>query len=471
MRRAEFGIRAMLVAVAALSAALAIVFAGLAVLQSVPLHLAGTPAESRAADAARSALIAVVVAGALALAVATFAAAQLGAALAAAFLRLRRETGRLAEGARSMSWPASVLGELNLQAGVVSRLAVAAAERSASLAAAHAEMAGLIDAVSEGILQIDRDARIVRANRAAVDLLGLPRAPRGQQVATVLRHAELRQRVERVAAGEELPAFEVKTDDRLLLVSAHRVEGAGAIVVLVDLTEMRRLEDVRRDFVANASHELKTPLTSIRGYSETLLTDELPADMRRQFLETIRSNAERLQRIVDDLLDLSRIESGRWRPEAEPLDPSAVAAEAWHARRAAAAAKGLTLEADFAGDARLVLADGVALAQIFGNLFDNAIRYARPETPIRVRGRPAASGSSVLLEVTDQGTGIARDALPRIFERFYRVDPARSREAGGTGLGLAIVRHLVESMGGEVEAESELGKGTTIRFHLPAAAT
>ena len=248
-------------------------------------------------------------------------------------------------------------------------------------------------------------------------------------------------------------------------------------VAVADLTALRRLESVRRDFVANASHELKTPLTSIRGYAETLLDDDLPADMRRQFIATISDNADRLQRIVDDLLDLSRLESGRWQPRLTTLEADTVAREAWHDFEERALERGVRF--DVAADCDTgVLADRSGLEQIFSNLYDNALRYTGEGGAIEVRivettgpaSRRQGQPPLTAIEVSDTGAGIPGDVLPRIFERFYRADPARSRAEGGTGLGLSIVKHLAESMGGGVDARSRLGRGTTIRVMLPAAA-
>jgi two-component system phosphate regulon sensor histidine kinase PhoR len=221
---------------------------------------------------------------------------------------------------------------------------------------------------------------------------------------------------------------------------------------------------VRRDFVANVSHELKTPLTSIRGFAETLLEDDPPEPLRRQFLENVRRNTLRLQRLVDDLLDLSRLEAGRWDLQAEPVDVAAAAREAWQAVEPHARGKGVSFGVAGAG---VAAADDQALAQVFQNLFDNALRYTPEGGSVGVEIH--TDQGLVHVAVSDTGSGIPARSLPRIFERFYRVDPARSREEGGTGLGLAIVRHLVQGMGGEATAESELGRGTVIRFTLPAS--
>jgi signal transduction histidine kinase len=283
----------------------------------------------------------------------------------------------------------------------------------------------------------------------------------------------------RGSTSAETVSCEVTIDDRRLLVTARPIPGqgngarspGGAVVAFTDLTELRRLEGVRRDFVANVSHEIRTPLTSIRGYVETLLSDDLPADMQRQFLGVIEKNAERLHGIVDDLLDLSRLESGGWRPELRPLRALTVADDVWTGCQRRAADKHIEFRRE--GEDATVVADPGGLRQVLSNLFDNALRHTPDggRITVRVRGGGTASdaGKLVAIDVQDTGSGIPRDSLPRIFERFYRVDPARSRAEGGTGLGLSIVKHLVESMGGDVTAESELGKGTTMRIRLPAS--
>jgi two-component system, OmpR family, phosphate regulon sensor histidine kinase PhoR len=236
--------------------------------------------------------------------------------------------------------------------------------------------------------------------------------------------------------------------------------------VLHDLTEVRRLESMRRDFVANVSHELKTPLTSISGYAETLLSDNLEAEVSRRFVATIAGNAKRMQRLVDDLLDLARLEAGRWQPEAEPINVAAICRGTWDGlgdenRRAA-----IDYRIEIGAGADELVADPDAVRQILTNLLENSFRY----TPAggRITCRSVVLDSGIALSVADTGSGIVPDHLPRIFERFYRSDPARSREQGGTGLGLAIVKHLVEAHGGRVSAQSELGVGTTITCWFPA---
>lgn len=341
----------------------------------------------------------------------------------------------------------------------------------------RAELSRLLESVSEGILQTDAEGRIERVNTACSKLLGLPSDVLGERVASLVRDEPLRRALEQAAAGEPTPALEVLLDERWILAAVAPQAGGGAVATLVDLTDLRRLEAVRRDFVANASHELKTPLTSIRGYADTLLSDDLPDTERHQFLETIFRNASRLQRIVDDLLDLSRIEAGRWQPELQSLSVGETVRAIWAAFEESAAARGVAFDLELCDDDR-AFADPQALEQIFTNLFDNALRYTPAASPgrgadrvgrIRVMARPevtAAGGDWLIVEVSDTGAGIPRDSLPRIFERFYRADPARSRAEGGTGLGLSIVKHMVESMGGAVSAESTLGRGTTLRLRL-----
>lgn len=381
--------------------------------------------------------------------------------------------------------PAGGTAEVQAALAAVDMLASELRRGQERVATERDELALLLGTVSEGILQVDAGARLVHANPAARALLGLGTAQRGQPIAAFIRDAALRDLIARAARGADLSPCEVVLDDRRLMVSARpvrRTDGAdGAVVTLSDLTEIRRLEGVRRDFVANVSHELKTPLTSIRGYVETLQGEELPDETRRQFLEVIRKNADRLQAIVEDLLDLSRIESGGWRPELRTVDPLATAREAWESLRVRTESR--RIEFDTSGPATRVLADPRALRQVLANLLDNAIRHTPDGGRITVRAMasgeppPRRTGDgpgteahgTVVIDVRDTGSGIPHDLLPRIFERFFRVDPARSRADGGTGLGLAIVRHLVGAMGGDITAESELGRGTLMRIRLPAA--
>jgi signal transduction histidine kinase len=229
--------------------------------------------------------------------------------------------------------------------------------------------------------------------------------------------------------------------------------------------QVEALESTRRDFVANVSHELRTPLTIVGGFAETLVDDDPPPENRRQFAATILTNTQRMQRIVDDLLDLSRIESGGWVPKPAEVDLRSVAAEVFSDNESAATAKGLRVQSSIPDNASYAYADRTALRQILSNLVENAIRHTS-SGGLTVFAERDAGG--VWIGVTDTGEGIPADHLPRIFERFYRADHGRGREQGGTGLGLAIVRHLTEAHGGRVKAESAVGVGTTIRAFFPA---
>jgi two-component system, OmpR family, phosphate regulon sensor histidine kinase PhoR len=323
------------------------------------------------------------------------------------------------------------------------------------------EMQTLIDSIAEGVIALTPDARVLRMNRAAAGLLDISAPAPFAPIGTLVRHPLLRDHLEEAVLMPLAPR-ELALGSRSLLISTHLLAEGGAVVTFLDVTELRRMEKIRRDFVANASHELKTPLTAMRGFAETLLEGDPPDDLKEQFLSSIRFNTVRLQHLVDDLLDLSRLESGAWQTLEEEVEVAALASEVWHDLSGHQRERDLDFRVE--GDA-VALADGQALEQIFRNLLDNAVRFTPDGGQVRVRIEEV--GPELRVSVSDSGSGIPSSALPRIFERFYRVDPGRDRAAGGTGLGLAIVRHLVHSMGGEVSAESELGRGTTISFTLP----
>jgi two-component system, OmpR family, phosphate regulon sensor histidine kinase PhoR len=329
------------------------------------------------------------------------------------------------------------------------------------------EMQALIDCMAEGVVALTQDARIVRVNRAARELLELEKPVLPAPVGTVVRQPTLL-RIFEESVSRGMDAQEIELGDRHLIVSARTLDSGGSVVTLFDVTAIRRLERVRQDFVANASHEIKTPLTAIRGFAETLIDDEPPDDIRKQFLGLIQGNTIRLQRLVDDLLDLSRLESGGWKANCEPVHVAEVAEDAWRGCLIAASEgpQPLQKRVEFrtVGDA-VAWADPSALEQIFRNLLSNSLRHVRDKGWIDAR--ISLTHDHVVVEVVDNGSGIPEADLPRVFERFYRADAARSRAEGGTGLGLAIVRHLVTTMGGTVEAESRPGSGTMIRFTLP----
>jgi two-component system, OmpR family, phosphate regulon sensor histidine kinase PhoR len=278
------------------------------------------------------------------------------------------------------------------------------------------------------------------------------------------RERALRSAIAAAIAGEAIDGLELHLLGRTVTLTARPLASGGAVLALFDLTPLRRLETVRSDFVANVSHELKTPLTVIGGFAETLGDDTVDAEVRRQFASAILSNTRRMQRIVDDLLDLSRIESGGWTPNPMSIGVESLATEVLGNARSISDAKGIDLRIDVEPKTMVVEADPTALRQVLTNLVDNAVRHTTSGEVV-VRARPLNGGTA--LSVQDTGAGIRTEHLARIFERFYRVDSGRSRDQGGTGLGLAIVKHLVEAHGGRVTATSEPERGTSIDVWLP----
>ena len=355
-------------------------------------------------------------------------------------------------------------GEVGDLAIAISQLAEQLSRRLEALRTEEILLRELAESLNEGILVIDSRHQVVRINETARLMLALrDPLPFGDDM--LPRDRLLRETVVGAMRGDTVRDAELRIAGRVYNVSARPLEQlGGAVIALLDLTRLRRLETVRRDFVANVSHELKTPLTVVRGFAETLADDDPPPEIRRQFAESIASHTRRMQRLVDDLLDLSRIESGGWVPEPQSVDLGGVIADDVSAARELADRKGIRLEAHLEPDALTVFVDPLALRQVVRNLVENAVRHTSRGV---VTVHAAREQEGVRLRVSDTGCGIAAEHLPRIFERFYRVDPARSREQGGTGLGLSIVKHLVEAHGGAVRAESVVDQGTTISFWLP----
>ena len=339
-------------------------------------------------------------------------------------------------------------------------------QRFADLVREREETATLIETMADGVVAADARGTIVTLNQAARRLLGYGPDDPFPALAELFHEKAARDLVATVLSGDEAEPQELERVGHTLLVTGRALPNGGGLLVIRDVTELRRLEAMRRDFVANVSHELKTPLTSIAGYAETLASEASPGTQTERFVRPILSNARRMHRLVDDLLDLSRIESGRWQPDPERVDVRGLADEAWAAFADRARERRIQFTTAV-GNVRYVTADSEALRQVLTNLLDNALRHTPPGGRITVSLEPAPGG--VTVSVADTGSGIAPEHLPRIFERFYRADPGRSREEGGTGLGLAIVKHLVEAHGGRVEAHSSLGRGTTIRMFFPEA--
>ncbi len=356
------------------------------------------------------------------------------------------------------------------------------AAREAELGAAQA----ILTALPDPLILLDERRRIVRANLAASELLGMRLLDR--DLAVALRHPAVLAAADAVLRGEEsrIVEFDVTTpidrhlSARLAAIRPHTSDGAAAVLTLHDLTDLKRSERLRADFVANASHELRTPLASLIGFIETLRGPAREDGAAREhFLAIMAEQSQRMARLVDDLLSLSRIEMNEHRPPTERVALGRLirtVADLLHQR---AAAREMTITLDLPDDLTEVLGDPDELAQVFQNLLDNAIKYSRSGTPIEVVARPSSRslpspragerGGTVAVAVHDHGDGIAREHLPRLTERFYRVDAARSRELGGTGLGLAIVKHIVNHHRGALEIDSEPGQGSVFTVYLPVA--
>jgi two-component system, OmpR family, phosphate regulon sensor histidine kinase PhoR len=400
----------------------------------------------------------------LALLIGTLLAFAAGRSIAQPLVTLGGAARAIADGAPPR-FPRSGVPEIDGLIQALRQMHRQLGERFDEVRREQAETTALVESMVEGVIAADERGRVVTANPAARRMLGYEVSDRLPDLPELFRVKAAREVVDTVMQGLAVQDRELEIDEGAVLMNARPLPSGGAVLVIHDLTELRRLEAVRRDFVANVSHELKTPLTSISGYAETLLADTPDQETARRFLTTILDNARRMQRLVDDLLDLAKIESGRWQPEPEPLDVAATARETWSELADRWSAKAIDFGVDIGAGAGTVLADSDALHQVLTNLIDNSLRYSAPGGRIVCRSRRDAGG--VAISVSDNGSGIAHDHLPRIFERFYRADPSRSREEGGTGLGLAIVKHLVEAHGGTVYAESEREQGTTVTCWFP----
>jgi len=330
------------------------------------------------------------------------------------------------------------------------------------------ETSTMLESMVQGVLAADSRGVVTICNAAMRNMLGYEEREPIPNLAELFHRKEARDLVEQVMSGQSVPAREVQLGGRASLMTARPLPTGGAVLGLWDITDVKRVENVRRDFVANVSHELKTPLTNILGYSATLLGDDVDQTTRENFLSVIHQNARRMHHLVDDLLSLARVESGAWVPDPEPVDVAALAREAW----GICVESGPDCRIEFSIDVEpdlTVTTDRDALQRILTNLLDNAIRHTPPDGRIRVGAKQI--DDDVELVVQDTGSGIPAEHLSRVFERFYRVDPGRSREEGGTGLGLSIVKHLVETQRGTVDLDSALGRGTTVRIRLPRGST
>ena len=349
-------------------------------------------------------------------------------------------------------------------------------QQQVTLAHAEAQQLALFNSMVEGVLLLDGEERVRLVNQALEHLFGLTGDLRGRTLMEALRLHELQELVSRVRAVGQVLGFELELpglDSRCLQVNATALldrsgKQRGMILVFHDLTRLKQLENTRQEFVANVSHELRTPLSMIKGYVETLINGAKDdPNVATRFLQTIEKHADRLTYLIEDLLTISRLESGQVVMNLQKVELRSVAGDVINDLQSRARNKQVVLENQIA-DEIAVRADADRIQQVLFNLVDNAIKYGRLEGQVWLNARFAGE-QFVEVSVRDNGPGIPPDSLDRVFERFYRVDKARSREQGGTGLGLSIVKHIIQSHGGEVWVESQVGQGTTFFFTLPLA--
>jgi two-component system phosphate regulon sensor histidine kinase PhoR len=413
----------------------------------------------------------------VALVVAVVASTTVAQVLARALGRMTDVARRMAGGDLAVRLRPSGRDEI---AELGRALDLMATNLAATLTALRGErdLLGLIlESMREGVLVLDQESRMLLVNPALRTTLGIPEDAEGRAALELIRNAELPAILARAQAAAGPISGEIETTGprpRRLLVHAAPLplvngKHQGLLAVFVDVTETRRLEALRKDFVANVSHELRTPITAVRSAVDTLrLTLSADPAASDRFVDIIDRNAQRLGSLVEDLLDLSRIESKDYRPEAKPVPLRVVADQALALLRARIEEKELEVGNEIADALPPARADRRAVEQVFTNLLDNAVKYCPTGARVHLRAQQTERG--LRIEIADTGPGIEPRHLPRLFERFYRVDSGRSRDMGGTGLGLSIVKHLVETMGGAIGVESTPGRGSTFWFTLPSVA-
>ena len=381
---------------------------------------------------------------------------------------------RLAEGDFSARVPRLAGDELDAVGRGMNRMAEQIQRRVQELESQRNQAQAILESMVEGVAALDREERVLWLNTSAQRLFGVtPEQAAGKRLTELFRQPEIEALIKEVLSQRRPAVREVHTfppQERSVRVQAAPCEGgamdAALVLVAQDVTEMRRLEGMRREFVANVSHELKTPLTSIKGLVETLLSGALEdAANNRRFVSLIDEDTTRLTRLIDDLLELSQIESKAVPLRLESVNVRELVESVMSRFRSQCSDRRVTCENTIASSAPSVRGDAERLRQVFVNLLDNALKFNKPGGHIKITAKPRNAFLEVLIE--DTGIGIPEADLPRIFERFYRVDKTRARELGGTGLGLAIVKHIVELHQGSVSVQSRLGQGTTFAVSLP----
>ncbi len=389
---------------------------------------------------------------------------------------MKQSAGHFAGGDLSRRLAAPDSEEMAGLADALNRMAAQLEHRINTIVSQRNELETVLASMREGVIAVDNEEKIINMNAAAAKFFNCkPEEIQSRDLQEIIRNSALHQFVRNSNSSKTLTEDDISlyhNGEKTLhmqsspLLDANKAQ-AGTLVVFNDVTHVRRLENMRRDFVANVSHEIKTPLTAIKGFVETLLQGSVdnPEEAAR-FLGIIKKHVDRLSAIVEDLLSLSRIEQEDEGKTIELADGHIkdVFQSAMQICRSKAEEKNIALSPECA-DQIAAQYDARLLEQAVVNLLDNAIKYSEPQSTIRLKARP--NHSEILISVEDQGMGIAKKHLPRLFERFYRVDKARSRTMGGTGLGLAIVKHIAQAHGGDVTVESTLGKGSTFTIHLP----
>src|SRR5579883_3453714 len=409
-----------------------------------------------------------VLASALALAVAILLAAWLARRMTQRLDRIVLFANRIAAGDLAARLQEEDLDELSEVARALDMTATRLEQSFRELESSRRELTALLDSMQEAVVAVNAQGQVIWSN-SVIQRICSSTVREGRPLVELLRDPEVLACVEGALrqrqnfTGRALSVAPAK----IFEVNAAPTPEGGAVAVLHDVTSIERAEKTRRDFIANVSHELRTPLTSISGYVETLLDGgEKLSPQAREFLAIILKNATRMNRLTEDLLALASVESGDYKPVLQAIRASSLVQDAIDSLTGIVLDSDVTLEASETTET-YVMADPDALNQVFGNLIENALKYARSGKRIVIGSKDLEN--AVEFFVRDFGPGIASEHLDRIFERFYRIDKARSRESGGTGLGLAIVKHIILAHGGTIRAESELGSGVTFFFTLPLA--